>query len=222
MKTAKILVLTLKKLCNQTVIADNLRCRSNNQCHWLLFFSFPLSRKLSVKTITNSRFLDAVGNVAPNSLYDLALGPADNKEARVPLSPQQIFIQSCLDQFFPLFLNKRLFNFSLTRCVQPAARTSTTVQDTWDTWSSLCPCTTRCFSTWAAICTTHTQPNSLMFLTLFPLTGISNRATVSPLLSLFVYFCAVTLNCTLSISSSSLSVRNSTWCCAVPAWRVTC
>uniref|UniRef100_A0A3P8TDS0 DNA-directed RNA polymerase subunit n=1 Tax=Amphiprion percula TaxID=161767 RepID=A0A3P8TDS0_AMPPE len=37
-------------------------------------------RKLSVKTITNSRFLDAVGNVAPNSLYDLALGPADNKE----------------------------------------------------------------------------------------------------------------------------------------------
>nr|XP_057919722.1 DNA-directed RNA polymerase I subunit RPA1 [Doryrhamphus excisus] len=38
-------------------------------------------RKLSVKVITNSRFLDAVGNVAPNSLYDLALGPADNKEA---------------------------------------------------------------------------------------------------------------------------------------------
>ncbi|XP_034078691.1 LOW QUALITY PROTEIN: DNA-directed RNA polymerase I subunit RPA1 [Gymnodraco acuticeps] len=37
-------------------------------------------RKLSVKTITNFRFLDAVGNVAPNSLYDLALGPADNKE----------------------------------------------------------------------------------------------------------------------------------------------
>lgn len=37
-------------------------------------------RKLSVKTITSSKFLDAVGNVAPNSLYDLALGPADNKE----------------------------------------------------------------------------------------------------------------------------------------------
>ncbi|KAM7000703.1 DNA-directed RNA polymerase I subunit RPA1 isoform 2-T2 [Tautogolabrus adspersus] len=37
-------------------------------------------RKLSVKTITNSRFLDSVGNVAPNSLYDLALGPADSKE----------------------------------------------------------------------------------------------------------------------------------------------
>uniref|UniRef100_A0A8D3AUC3 DNA-directed RNA polymerase subunit n=1 Tax=Scophthalmus maximus TaxID=52904 RepID=A0A8D3AUC3_SCOMX len=37
-------------------------------------------RKLSVKTITNFRFLDAVGNVAPNSLYDLALGPADSKE----------------------------------------------------------------------------------------------------------------------------------------------
>ncbi|KAM7417105.1 hypothetical protein PAMA_016965 [Pampus argenteus] len=37
-------------------------------------------RKLSVKTITNFRLLDGVGNVAPNSLYDLALGPADNKE----------------------------------------------------------------------------------------------------------------------------------------------
>ncbi|XP_047209897.1 DNA-directed RNA polymerase I subunit RPA1 [Girardinichthys multiradiatus] len=37
-------------------------------------------RKLSVKAITNFRFLDAVGNVAQNSLYDLALGPADIKE----------------------------------------------------------------------------------------------------------------------------------------------
>ncbi|TNN66013.1 DNA-directed RNA polymerase I subunit RPA1 [Liparis tanakae] len=37
-------------------------------------------RKLSVKAITNFRFLDSVGNVAPNSLYDLALGPADSKE----------------------------------------------------------------------------------------------------------------------------------------------
>uniref|UniRef100_A0A3B3WQJ2 DNA-directed RNA polymerase subunit n=1 Tax=Poecilia mexicana TaxID=48701 RepID=A0A3B3WQJ2_9TELE len=37
-------------------------------------------RKLSVKTITNSKFLDAVGNVAQNSLYDLALGPTDIKE----------------------------------------------------------------------------------------------------------------------------------------------
>lgn len=43
----------------------------------LSLFSF---RKLSVKAVTNSRFLDAVGNVAPNSLYDLALGPADSKE----------------------------------------------------------------------------------------------------------------------------------------------
>ncbi|XP_061690930.1 DNA-directed RNA polymerase I subunit RPA1 [Syngnathoides biaculeatus] len=38
-------------------------------------------RKLSVKSITNSKLLDGVGNAAPNSLYDLALGPADNKEA---------------------------------------------------------------------------------------------------------------------------------------------
>lgn len=43
-------------------------------------FSAEEIRKLSVKNITNSRFLDNVGNVAPNSLYDLALGPADNKE----------------------------------------------------------------------------------------------------------------------------------------------
>lgn len=49
----------------------------------ILHFSYPLSRKLSAKVITNARFLDAVGNVAPNSLYDLALGPADSKEARL-------------------------------------------------------------------------------------------------------------------------------------------
>uniref|UniRef100_A0A7N8XB01 DNA-directed RNA polymerase subunit n=1 Tax=Mastacembelus armatus TaxID=205130 RepID=A0A7N8XB01_9TELE len=40
----------------------------------------PGTLKLSVKAITNFRFLDGVGNVAPNSLYDLALGPADSKE----------------------------------------------------------------------------------------------------------------------------------------------
>uniref|UniRef100_A0A8C7MDG9 DNA-directed RNA polymerase subunit n=1 Tax=Oncorhynchus kisutch TaxID=8019 RepID=A0A8C7MDG9_ONCKI len=37
-------------------------------------------QKLSVKNITNFRFLDNVGNVAPNGLYDLSLGPADSKE----------------------------------------------------------------------------------------------------------------------------------------------
>ncbi|XP_038608300.1 DNA-directed RNA polymerase I subunit RPA1 isoform X1 [Tachyglossus aculeatus] len=37
-------------------------------------------RKLSVKSITNPRYLDGVGNPAPNGLYDLSLGPADNKE----------------------------------------------------------------------------------------------------------------------------------------------
>uniref|UniRef100_A0A8C9S8L2 DNA-directed RNA polymerase subunit n=1 Tax=Scleropages formosus TaxID=113540 RepID=A0A8C9S8L2_SCLFO len=37
-------------------------------------------RKLSVKTVTNSRFLDNVGNPAANGLYDLSLGPADSKE----------------------------------------------------------------------------------------------------------------------------------------------
>ncbi|KAK1175439.1 DNA-directed RNA polymerase I subunit RPA1 [Acipenser oxyrinchus oxyrinchus] len=37
-------------------------------------------RKLSVKTITNPRFLDNVGNPSVNGLYDLSLGPADSKE----------------------------------------------------------------------------------------------------------------------------------------------
>ncbi|XP_053115784.1 DNA-directed RNA polymerase I subunit RPA1 [Hemicordylus capensis] len=37
-------------------------------------------RKLSVKSITNHRFLDNVGTPSPNGLYDLALGPLNNKE----------------------------------------------------------------------------------------------------------------------------------------------
>lgn len=48
-----------------------------------LFCEFPSCRKLSVKAITNFRFLDGVGNVAPNGLYDLALGPADTKEVHL-------------------------------------------------------------------------------------------------------------------------------------------
>lgn len=52
-----------------------------------------LSRKLSVKAITNARFLDAVGNVAPNSLYDLALGPADHKEVSPPLKSRRAYFQ---------------------------------------------------------------------------------------------------------------------------------
>lgn len=43
-------------------------------------FSADETRKLSVKTITNPQLLDNVGNAAANGLYDLALGPADNKE----------------------------------------------------------------------------------------------------------------------------------------------
>ncbi len=33
-----------------------------------------------MKNITNSQLLDNVGSAAANGLYDLALGPADNKE----------------------------------------------------------------------------------------------------------------------------------------------
>ncbi|XP_036786951.2 DNA-directed RNA polymerase I subunit RPA1 isoform X2 [Manis pentadactyla] len=37
-------------------------------------------KKLSVKSITNPRHLDSLGNPSVNGLYDLALGPADSKE----------------------------------------------------------------------------------------------------------------------------------------------
>ncbi|KAM9585003.1 DNA-directed RNA polymerase I subunit RPA1 [Trichechus inunguis] len=37
-------------------------------------------KKLSVKSITNARYLDSLGNPSVNGLYDLALGPADSKE----------------------------------------------------------------------------------------------------------------------------------------------
>lgn len=118
-------------------------CCSSNKCDSLCFL-LPPFRKLSVKAITNSRFLDVVGNVCPNSLYDLALGPADSKEARPPLTHLKIQVSSRR-------LNERLFYLCWSRCVQRVARTSATVQDTWDTWSFLCPCTTPCSSMWAAV-----------------------------------------------------------------------
>uniref|UniRef100_A0A8C5NYL8 DNA-directed RNA polymerase subunit n=1 Tax=Jaculus jaculus TaxID=51337 RepID=A0A8C5NYL8_JACJA len=37
-------------------------------------------KKLSVKSITNPRYMDSLGNPSANGLYDLALGPADSKE----------------------------------------------------------------------------------------------------------------------------------------------
>lgn len=37
-------------------------------------------KKLSVKSITNPRYVDYLGNPSANGLYDLALGPADSKE----------------------------------------------------------------------------------------------------------------------------------------------
>nr|KAF6430073.1 RNA polymerase I subunit A [Molossus molossus] len=37
-------------------------------------------KKLSVKSITNPRYLDSLGNPSANGLYDLALGPPDSKE----------------------------------------------------------------------------------------------------------------------------------------------
>lgn len=191
-----------------------------DQCHLLLFFLSlcPGSWVWRPSPIPGS--LMRLGTWPPTVCMIWLWGQQTTKR-HVPSVPPTNLHTKLSWPVFSLFLNKHLFHFSLTRCVQPAARTSTTVQDTWDTWSSLFPCTTRCFSMWEAICTTHTQPNTLMFLPLFPLTGISNRATLSPPLSLCVFLCSdIKL---LSIYLIILFVvRNSTWCCAVPAWRVTC
>ncbi|XP_040191174.1 DNA-directed RNA polymerase I subunit RPA1 [Rana temporaria] len=46
-----------------------------------VMFSAEEIRKLSVKAITNPQYMDNMGNPMLNGLYDLALGPADNKEA---------------------------------------------------------------------------------------------------------------------------------------------
>ncbi|KAG8453360.1 hypothetical protein GDO86_000118, partial [Hymenochirus boettgeri] len=43
-------------------------------------YSVEEIRNLSVKAITNPRYLDNLGNPMLNGLYDLALGPPDNKE----------------------------------------------------------------------------------------------------------------------------------------------
>lgn len=59
------------------------------------FLSF---RKLSVKAVTNPKFLDSVGNVAPHSLYDLALGPADIKEVHLKLFSVSAVLYVCLTQ----------------------------------------------------------------------------------------------------------------------------
>ncbi|KAL2077653.1 hypothetical protein ACEWY4_027157 [Coilia grayii] len=70
-------------------------------------------RKLSIKTITNPQILDNVGNPAASGLYDLALGPSDNKE--VCSSCMQDFnncpghfghIELPLPVFNPLFFDK--------------------------------------------------------------------------------------------------------------------
>lgn len=51
--------------------------KSSNLSSLVLLY---LLRKLSVKSITNPRYLDSLGNPSVNGLYDLALGPADSKE----------------------------------------------------------------------------------------------------------------------------------------------
>lgn len=78
----------------------------------ILHSSHPLPRKLSVKVITNARFLDAVGNVAPNSLYDLALGPADSKEARLLTSDVTDIPWSVCSWLLVNFWSKPFYLFS--------------------------------------------------------------------------------------------------------------
>lgn len=56
----------------------NIREVNNLSFPWIFFSN--LLRKLSVKSITNPRYVDSLGNPSANGLYDLALGPADSKE----------------------------------------------------------------------------------------------------------------------------------------------
>lgn len=61
----------------QQTITQVMSASSHHSCH---NFASYLCRKLSIKAITNPQILDNVGNPAPGGLYDLALGPSDNKE----------------------------------------------------------------------------------------------------------------------------------------------
>ena len=72
--------------CLQTLTKSLLCKRVSKRKYprsWLTFIFpalFSLPRKLSVKSITNPRYLDSLGNPSANGLYDLALGPPDSKE----------------------------------------------------------------------------------------------------------------------------------------------
>lgn len=62
-----------------------ITCLSHFYIRDLITWAFPgsffnLLRKLSVKSITNPRYVDSLGNPSADGLYDLALGPADSKE----------------------------------------------------------------------------------------------------------------------------------------------
>lgn len=74
-----------------------------------------------MKSITNPRYLDSLGNPSVNGLYDLALGPADSKEV----------CSTCVQDFthcsghlghieLPLTVyNPLLFDVSPDRAIQP-------------------------------------------------------------------------------------------------------
>lgn len=146
----------------------------------ILHSFYSLSRKLSVKVITNARFLDAVGNVAPNSLYDLALGPADSKEARlltshvtdIPWSVCSWLLVNFWSKPFSLFSSSAHFIyllwsgvFNLLSGLQQLSRTPGT-----------CRATSACLQPPVFWCehiqTQHTQPSLYMFTTLFCWMGL--------------------------------------------------
>uniref|UniRef100_A0A8C5CUH9 DNA-directed RNA polymerase subunit n=1 Tax=Gadus morhua TaxID=8049 RepID=A0A8C5CUH9_GADMO len=64
-------------------------------------------RKLSVKAITNLVFFDNLGNVSVNGLYDLSMGPSDNKEVCATCSQNS---QTCPGHFGHVDLPLPVYN----------------------------------------------------------------------------------------------------------------
>lgn len=112
---------------------------------------------------------------------------ASRQQRGTSLPPNKSSYKVVLTSFFPVF--KQAFVlwpgvFNLLPGLQQLSRTPGT---RGAPSARVQPAVFRCKQLYAP----HTQPNTLMFLTLFPLTGISNRATVSPPpLSLCVFLCS--------------------------------
>ena len=89
-----------------------------------LFHLFSLLiRKLSVKAITNLVFFDNVGNVSVNGLYDLSMGPSDNKE----VNSQSHLCSGCSVSALQ-YSNERSFGCWVTQLQPNSYSTNTCVQ----------------------------------------------------------------------------------------------